>query len=163
MILFSFCNKTLDMVIILTTVILLGLPSQAMALQPHGGPEGLYIHQGAHIIFMIAMISFALRIYKSPLTNKKAWRLMSFGAWLLALWNLWAFSGHILEEIISDSQLTKLAGDDTPYLQITSWKEVLYYFLKMDHLICLPAIFFFYLGIKAMSSDFPDRSKTNRD
>jgi len=163
MILSSFGNRTLNTMIILTAVILLGLPTQAMALQPHGGPEGLYIHQGAHIIFMIAMISFAMRIYRSPLINKKAWRLMSFGAWLLALWNLWAFSGHILEEIISDSHLIKLSGDDTPYLQITSWKEVLYYFLKMDHLICLPAVFFFYLGIKAMSSEFLDRSKINRD
>ncbi len=129
---------------------LLFTPFPAYALQTHGGIEGLYAHQGAHIFFFLAMVIFALRIYKSELILKGSWRYLSFGIWLLAFWNLWAFTGHILALSISKDQITTIESLKTPKLIIYTWKDALYYILKMDHLLCLPAIVLLYLGLTKM-------------
>ena len=129
---------------------LLFTPFPAYALQTHGGIEGLYAHQGAHIFFFLAMVIFALRIYKSELILKGSWRYLSFGIWLLAFWNLWAFTGHMLALSISKDQITTIESLKTPQLIIYTWQDALYYILKMDHLLCVPAIVLLYLGINKM-------------
>ena len=44
---------------------ILGSVEQAFALQTHGGPEGLYAHQLAHLLFIICMGIFAYRIHRT--------------------------------------------------------------------------------------------------
>ena len=131
-------------------IILFFTPESSFALQTHGGIVGLYAHQGAHIFFMLSMIIFALRIHESELILKESWRFLFWGAWLLCLWNLWAFTGHVLALFISNDQITTIESLKTPQLMIYTWKDALYYILKMDHLLCVPAVFFLYLGLRKM-------------
>jgi hypothetical protein len=122
--------------------------SPAHALQAHGY-MGLYVHQGAHLFFLLSMVIFSVRVRRSPLIEKKAWQLMVWGARFLALWSLWAFSGHFLELFIPDESIITVPGQKAPFIRLQSWKEVVYYLLKMDHLLSIPAIVCFYLGLKA--------------
>ncbi len=138
-------------------VLSLAFPSLAMALQIHGTTEGLYIHQGAHLFFALSMAGFAYMIHTSTLMNKRASRFMVAGALLLACWNIWAFCGHLVELFIPLEHFTHRGPGPrgTPSLFIATWKEAVYYMLKMDHLLCVPSLICFYLGIQASMEEFP--------
>ena len=124
-------------------------PGPVYALQAHSY-IGLYVHQAAHLFFFLAMLSFTFRIHRFGLNRQPEWRWISKGAWLLAFWNIWAFSGHILELYIPADYVRLLDGELVPSLAISSWREVVYYLLKMDHLLCVPSVLCFFIGIKIM-------------
>jgi hypothetical protein len=148
---------------LLIQCILFFSPAVSYALQTHAALEGLYAHQGAHIFFMLSMIIFALRIYKSELTQKKSWRFLFWGVWLLGLWNLWAFTGHILAISIANDQTIAMESLKSPQLVIATWRDVMYYILKMDHLLCVPAMLFLYLGLRKMLADTTLENTTGND
>jgi len=127
-------------------------PPLVYALQTHGGYEGLFAHQGAHLFFTVSMAITAIRIRYSILYRQKSWRYMILSAWLLVVWNLWAFTGHIITLFIPSANIITVEIDQAPMLNIESWKEVAYYLLKMDHLLCVPALLFLYLGLRAMAA-----------
>jgi len=131
-------------------VILLGLPAPVLAIQVHGVGEGLYVHQGAHLFFLFSMASVACRLCRSPLSGDGPWRLMSWGAWLLVAWNFWTFTGHIVELFISEEQFLPRERSYPTTFRVDSWISAVYYILKMDHLLCVPALFFFYAGLREM-------------
>jgi len=125
--------------------------SPALAIQSHGPPEGLYVHQIGHLLFGLAMVGFALRIHMSHLSEDRAWRFMAVGAILLACWNIWAFIAHIVAKNISAGHfLLNEQGIRTALVMDTpvTW---FYYLLKMDHLICVPALLFIYLALLRMN------------
>lgn len=129
-------------------------PPPVFALQMHGGPEGLYVHQGAHLFLIVSLIIFLINIRRSRLDLDSAWRLIFGGAFLLVLWNIWAFIGHVTEASMPESLLVVLPDRSIPSLAVQSWREVAYYILKMDHLLCLPALMLFCAGLKKLRSGF---------
>ncbi len=136
----------------LAALILLLMQSNAHALQSHIGIEGLYVHQGAHILFAVSMATFAWRVRSFAFLSPKARKNLFIGAVLLVVWNAWAFTGHIIELAIPKDHISYHPGAKVPSLTIHSWMDIFYYFFKMDHLWCLPAIFFIYLGISDISN-----------
>lgn len=118
--------------------------------------EGLIIHQLAHIVFAVSMGGMALRILRSPLSKDRSWRRFSIGAILLVVWNLWAFIGHQLELAVSARHFHIDQPDLAPTIEIHTPIDLLYYVYKMDHLICVPAMVFFFLGLKGMKGRFPE-------
>jgi hypothetical protein len=140
----------------LLLLLLLSWPRAAWALQTHGY-KGLYVHQIAHILFLVAMIAFAYRLRISRLTAQRSWRWLSHGALLLGLWNAWAFIGHFIALAVPESSILTLEGEIVPSLRIASWRETAYYVFKMDHLLSVPAVVFFYLGLREMHRTFPKR------
>ena len=132
------------------------IPTPALALQTHAAPEGLYVHQIGHVLFAIAMFGFALRIRGSRLNKEKSWRLMSIGAVLFALWNGWAFFGHILVMLIPKGDFSRGSHGLKSILALHSPIDVLYYLFKMDHLLCFPALLFIYLALKRMTAQPAD-------
>lgn len=137
--------------------------SPAWALQAHAGPEGLYVHQGAHIFLAFSLLVFALNIQRSALVRQKAWRLLARGAILFILWNIWAFVGHLSPFALPESSFIMEPGQITPSLLVTSWHEVLYYLLKMDHLLCVPALLFFYAGLRLLLQEFTDQKGPEKE
>lgn len=132
-------------------------PSPALALQTHAAPEGLYAHQIGHVFFAIAMFGFALRIWRSRLRKEQSWRLMFVGAVLFALWNGWAFLGHIVTMLIPQADFSRGSDGLKSILALHSPVDVIYYLLKMDHLLCIPAMVFIYLALKRMTAQPADR------
>ena len=131
-------------------------PVPAYAIQTHGDPEGLYVHQIGHILFAIAMSGFAFRIRRLKLADEKAWHLMFTGALLFALWNGWAFFGHILDRLIPAADFSRGSAGLPSILDLHTPLDVLYYIFKMDHLLCVPALVFIYLALRRMTIPPPE-------
>lgn len=146
-----------------TVVVLGGLfvslsanPSPAYALQTHGGLEGLFAHQGAHLFLAVSLLIFLVNMHRSRLKEDKAWRLLFWGTLLLAFWNVWAFFGHVAEILTPESVFVRLPGRQIPSLLVKSWREVAFYVFKMDHLLCLPALLFYYGGLTKIQATFSE-------
>jgi len=92
--------------IVIILAYLIGNQTAASAFQSHPAPEGLYVHQLAHCFFSFAMGMLAYWLQANGLTREKGWRLIQLSCILLILWNLVAFTGHWVEEMISDAAVS---------------------------------------------------------
>ncbi|OPX20918.1 MAG: hypothetical protein BZ151_01615 [Desulfobacca sp. 4484_104] len=120
----------------------------AWAFQLHGPPEGLYVHQAAHICFFLAMLYFAFRVGRSLVLTNMGFRYMGWAGLFFALWNLDAFIGHWVELRLSPEDFIGQAQDFSQRLKVDDLTALFYYLLRLDHLWLLPALFLFYLGLK---------------
>ncbi len=125
----------------------------AHAIQSHPAPEGLYVHQLAHVCFVISMgfLSYWLGVHH--FCRKKGWRYIQVSAILFACWNIFAFLGHWVEEKIPRELF--LGDPDWSQRLVASenlWAD-LFYLLKLDHLVSVPAIVCLFIGIKLLYRD----------
>jgi len=129
--------------------LLLLLPTRAWALQSHSSPEGLYVHQMAHILFMAALIYLFWDIRRSSF-HGLGWIYLQLFCLLMFLWNFIAFTGHLAQISMPSSSIhssssyfhTEIVGP------ITSIK-LIFFLTKLDHLVSVPAVFFLYLSLRA--------------
>ena len=125
------------------------LPGEALALQVHGEPEGLYVHQMAHIHYLLALGYFYWDIRRTAFTGR-GWRYLQFYCILMAAWNIVAFTGHAVGVSLDPQELLHHNG----YLQ-TILKSPIdlhkfsYFITKLDHLLCVPALFFLFIGMRS--------------
>jgi len=124
----------------------------AWATQTHGQPEGLYAHQIAHIFFIISMGSLEFWLRQRNLTREKGWQYIQLAAVLFILWNLNALTVHFLDEHLEIFGIVKI---DLWHIQFDNPQgqdaiTLLYYLLKLDHLLCVPAMYFLYYGLKTI-------------
>lgn len=125
-------------------------PGNAWAVQSHGAPEGLYVHQLAHIFYTVALCYLIWGIRQSAFRSQ-GWRYLQVFCVLMILWNVVAFTGHSLAEYIDNDHFihdegyltTRLQG---PFTSIKFW----YYFTKLDHLFSVPSLYFLYLGMRGI-------------
>ncbi len=116
----------------------------AYAFQEHGPPEGLYIHQIAHICFALSMTGLWYGIKgSSRFRDNPGWQLIATGAALLTLWNIITFVGHIL----SVFTLTDFMHESRA---IPVWIEWTWHILKLDNIVCVAAMLYFYAGLKKL-------------
>ena len=133
----------------------------AWATQTHGEPEGLYVHQAAHLFFIFAMGLLIYWLRQRHLVREKAWRYIQYGAMLFTLWNIDTFTVHFLDEQVDLIRTNKL---DTWHMRVETaeghtYLGLIYYLAKMDHLLCVPALLFLYLGLKRLHDKTPSQSK----
>lgn len=137
-----------------------GLPSPAFAIQLHMGNEGIIVHQMGHLFFLFSMVGLIFTINSKHLTHQKGWRLIQYAALLFILWNLNTLAAHFLDnqiavvriETLSLSQMTIVTRPDSQLL------AGIYYFLKLDHLWCVPAMVFLFTGLNCLLRDQAHRS-----
>ena len=127
-------------------------PSTALATQGHGGIEGVYAHQIAHIFFIISMGGLIYWLRQRRLVREKGWRMIQLSAFFFILWNLDAFLVHLLDDQLKIVQVKRIG---LLKIQLTDLYDspslkALYYVAKLDHLLCVPAIVFLYLGLKRL-------------
>ena len=137
-------------VIIIAFLLVLILPGNALAIQAHGGPEGYYVHQLGHVIYAFSMIVFAYRLAGTEIINPKTRCRAMTGAFFLFLWNVWAFFGHLLTRELPSGYVAAYGNYSTfsVTVPVRSLAEGVYYLLKLDHLLCVPALFFLYLAVR---------------
>jgi hypothetical protein len=134
--------------IALILLLLLGQTESAWALQSHSAPEGIYVHQLAHVLFMGALAYLYWHTRRSPVLTSKGWKYLQIFCILLFCWNLLAFTGHEAFEYLSP----------TDFINSNSWREeiapplsftkVLYFFSKMDHLLNVPALLALVISLR---------------
>lgn len=133
----------------LLTVFLI-FPIQAQALQSHTAPEGLYVHQLAHIFFIAALCYLFWDIRRSSFPNR-GWRFLQIFCIFMVLWNFVAFTGHFFGTSVETPDIVKESG----YLSakiigpITATK-LIYYFTRLDHLFSVPAMICLYLCLRSL-------------
>jgi hypothetical protein len=138
-----------------TPILLIFFPSVAFAIQEHGGPEGLHAHQMAHVFFAFSMGLLIYWLRRHRLVAVQGWRYIQYAALLLIVWNVQALWGHWLEE---SSGLIDTLRSGPMTLRITAaqgheWLIAFYYLAKLDHLICVPALGFLFLGLRRLLHD----------
>jgi hypothetical protein len=153
-------NKFTPIVLLLPIALLL-LPDQAWALQSHGPPEGIYVHQLAHLFFAAALGYLFWDIGRNAFPGK-GWRYLQIFCILMILWNLLAFSGHWLGFHIADSDILRPSGYFSSQIigPISSIK-LIYFSATLDHLLSLPALFFLFMSLRSLyhSSDDKEEKK----
>lgn len=140
-------------------------PSPAAATQGHSGIEGVYVHQMAHLLFLLSMVLLILRLHKNGLTRQKGWRLIQYAALFFILWNLDAMAVHLMDDQLKVIQ-THAMG---PWMMHISSRppsttlEVFYYVARLDHFLCVPAMFFLYTGLKQLLQEVTGNPARSQD
>lgn len=137
------------------------LPAAALAVQEHGAPEGLYTHQGAHLFFVASMGLLIYWLRQRLLVREAGWRYIQYAALFFILWNIDAFTAHLLDEQLDVVDIQPVgewmvridAGDFPPAM------AMLYYAAKLDHLLCVPAMLFLYFGLRRLLKDAGERHR----
>lgn len=83
-------------------------------------------------------------------TRERGWRLIQIACVFFLAWNAMATFGHWVEERVPDGIIVG-PSDWTQRIRLaaSSWSTV-YYLLKMDHLVCVPAMICLVLGLKTL-------------
>lgn len=124
-----------------------GFGREAWGLQVHPEPEGLYSHQIAHLFFILSMGILVFWLRKRGLVREPGWRLIQWGCIMFIIWNGAAFIGHAVEAQMTEEYFTG-KGWSRALLVHGFLSPTIYLLLKMDHLTCVPAILFLYLGLR---------------
>jgi hypothetical protein len=124
----------------------------AFATQVHAHPEGLYSHQIAHGFFALSMGILIYWLRQRRLVKEPGWRLIQFAALFFILWNADAMVAHYLDD---HSELLRIidAGSWHAAIVVAGSSDlltVLYYLVKLDHLLCVPAIVLLTLGLRQL-------------
>jgi len=133
------------------------LASPAHAIQSHPAPEGLYVHQLAHVCFIISMGFLAYWLEVQKFCRKKGWRYIQIAALLFVFWNILAFAGHCVEEKIPRELFV---GDPDWSQRLVAHENMwadLFYVLKLDHLASVPAIICLFVGIRLLYRDVEEK------
>jgi hypothetical protein len=126
---------------------ILTMPDPVLAIQTHGPPEGLYVHQIAHVGFLVAMIYICLKTRKR---RGAGWGLIRLSFIFFALWNVNTLLVHTIQVFLSPDQFQGTTGMLPRYFIPRSGLDIVYYFGKMDHLLCVPAALLLGLGLKKL-------------
>ncbi|MDF1593127.1 MAG: hypothetical protein P1P89_16555 [Desulfobacterales bacterium] len=130
-------------------------PDLALATQAHGAPEGIYAHQMAHLIFAFSMGFLIYWQRKRNLVREAGWRFIQYAALFFILWNIDTFVVHLLDEQFNIIQVKRINLWQMQINVITGHRSlnVLYYFTKLDHLLCVPGMLFLYFGLRRLSEE----------
>jgi hypothetical protein len=124
----------------------------AYATQVHTHPEGLYTHQLAHGFFALSMGILIYWLRHRRLVRERGWRLIQFAALFFILWNADALVSHYLDD---HGELFQVIDAGTWHASVhlvnrSDMLAILYYFVKLDHLLCVPAIILLYCGLRQL-------------
>jgi hypothetical protein len=124
-------------------------PGEACALQVHGEPEGLYVHQIAHLHYIFALGYFYWDIRRTSFTGR-GWGYLQMFCLLMTCWNLMAFIGHIAGAYLHPTSLVQKDHYlTTLLLEPFTLTKYIYYVTKLDHLIYVPAMFCLFIGLRS--------------
>ena len=132
---------------------LVSWPTSALAIQTHGNPEGLYAHQMGHLAFLAAMIYVCWQIWRRRLLARPGFQRLFWACCLFAAWNLLTFVGHRAEQGLNPAAIDRQAGYLNQHLHIIDLNGLLYYLASLDHILLVPALWLFYLGLRAFLAE----------
>ncbi len=122
----------------------------ALATQGHGGEEGLYSHQIAHLIFLVAMVYLCFQLVRSKDSVQRGWRWIFFSALLFLLWNADALFVHAYREFLGPQNFSGDFFGLPRNFYAESLLDFFYYLGRFDHVLFFPALLFLFLGIRTL-------------
>ena len=140
-------------------------PGLASATQGHGGIEGVYAHQLAHMFFILSLGVLIYWLRTRKLVQATGWRYIQYSALFFILWNIDAITVHALDDQFGIIQaetigIWQLRIADSFNHDIL---KLFYYVAKLDHLLCVPALLFLYFGLRRLiAENRPEMSGESR-
>jgi len=132
------------------SVVMLAMPDAAWALQSHGSPEGIYIHQMAHIFFFGSLVYLYRDLSHSSIKDR-GWRYLRWFCLLMLVWNIVAFVGHAVTFNIPAEHIAESGSYfHSRLLGPMDMNKILFYITRFDHLLVVPALFLLYLGLRTL-------------
>lgn len=133
----------------------------ALATQTHSQPEGLYVHQMAHVFFIVSMGILEFWLRQRNLVTEPGWRYIQLAAVLFILWNIDTIVAHLLDEQVAILRITTLDAWHIRMVAAEGYEGLafLYYLVKLDHLLCVPAMFCLFFGLKMLIKDSESAEK----
>ncbi len=126
------------------------VPGSAWALQAHGSPEGLYVHQMAHVFFFFALGYLYWDVRRSSFSGK-GWRYLLRFCLCMIGWNVIAFVGHAIAGHVDVRMVSGAGGYLRGIIEgADALKTFLFYFAKFDHILVVPALYFLYKGMRTL-------------
>jgi hypothetical protein len=151
---FSLIGEKMKILLFLIITWFLPFTDTVLATQAHATPEGIYAHQLAHLFFMLSMVMLIYWLRQRKLTRHSGWRYIQYAAFFFILWNVNVMLVHFLDE---QAMLITVERISTWQIRLSSslgkWAEITYYLVRLDHLICVPALLFLFLGLKKLVAD----------
>ncbi len=140
-------------------LLLLGQTENAWALQSHSAPEGMYVHQMAHVLFMGALAYLYWHTRRSPALVSKGWKYLQIFCILLFCWNLLAFTGHEAFEHLSLADFINKNSFQERISAPLTFTKTLYFISKMDHLLNVPALLALVISLRTFYLEVLEENK----
>ncbi len=126
------------------------IPDAAWALQSHGPPEGIYVHQMAHAFFFSSLV-FLYRDLRHSASKSKGWNYLRMFCLLMLVWNIVSFTGHAVATQLAPEHIAGAASYfHSRLLGPMDLTKVLFYITRFDHLLLVPALFFLCIGLRSL-------------
>lgn len=135
-------------IISICLLILFGMTENSWALQSHGAPEGIYVHQMAHLLFMGALGYLYWHTRKSPPIKSNGWKYLQIFCFFLIAWNLIAFTGHEAFGKLSPADFVDKNSWKEQLAPPITWMKALYYITKMDHFLNVPGLMALVISLR---------------
>ncbi|HFQ90597.1 MAG TPA: hypothetical protein ENK27_11030 [Desulfobulbus sp.] len=125
------------------------LPTPALAVQVHGGAEGLVSHEIGHLLFVTGMGYLLWRIRRRHLATP-GWRSFRLFLCCIILWNVTTITGHWLDRMITPDHFTRHNGIITAF-RVRDPLDLLFYATRLDHFLLVPAFLFLLIALQRWS------------
>jgi hypothetical protein len=101
------------------------------------------------------MVTLIFTINGQGLDREKGWRLIQVSAIFFIVWNLDALAVHFLDDQIASVNTETLSIWEINIDPSNGSRGLacFYYILKLDHLLCVPALFLFFKGLSNLLLD----------
>jgi len=146
-------NRPVLKIIPLLLLVLFSEPGNAWALQSHGAPEGHFVHQMAHLLFLGSLLYLYWHTRHAPALVSSGWKYLQIFCIIFTCWNILAFVGHEAfghltpeDFIIKNGLREYIAGPITAV-------KVIYFITKMDHLLYVPALLTLVISLRTFYHD----------
>ena len=140
-------------------------PAGALAIQLHQGKEGIIVHQVGHVIFLLSMVMLIFIITGRQLNKEYGWKMILISAILFSLWHLDTIAAHFFDNQIRAVTLQNLSLWQVKISAMSGSQLMVHFYhtLKLDHLLCVPALFCFYRGLARLVAAERLKQKKNHD
>lgn len=133
---------------VISLLLLLGGSQNCWALQSHSAPEGIYVHQMAHLLFTGALGYLYWHTRTNPVIASKGWKYLQLFCIFLISWNLLAFTGHEAFEQLTPEDFVNNNTWEAKIGSPITFVKLLYYVTKMDHFLNVPALLALVISLR---------------
>lgn len=117
------------------------------AVQVHGRPEGLVVHQLGHLAFLLAMGYLIARLSTSGRLGEPGWRSVGVAAAFFALWNLDTIAVHAIVATTDPPWLGAAALIEGGPVALDGVLEWMGYLGRYDSVLIVASMAWFTLGL----------------
>lgn len=146
-------NKQFIQIITVSALVLFSAPGSAWALQSHGAPEGSYVHQMAHLLFMGALLYLYWHTRHTPVLASRGWKYLQTFCILFSAWNILAFIGHEAFDLLTPEDFVIENGLRKHIAGPINATKLIYFITKMDHLLYVPALLALVISLRTFYLD----------